>query len=100
MNGGAGISVSVVEPGFVDTPMQAKGRDEIERMRSELPAQCLAWYGEAIDRLGALLRSALAPPPRKRRPTKPTKGSERRRLKQKRERKQLKKLRRPPTVDD
>lgn len=55
---------------------------------------------EAIDRLGAQLRGALAPPPKKRRPTKPTKGSQRRRLEQKQQRKQLKKLRRPPSVDD
>ena len=55
---------------------------------------------EAIDRLGVQLRTALAPPPRKRRPTRPTKGSQQRRLKRKRERKQIKKLRRPPDIDD
>ncbi len=55
---------------------------------------------EAIDRLGAQLRAALAPPPKKRRPTRPTKGAQRRRLEQKRRRKQVKKLRRSPAVDD
>lgn len=44
----------------------------------------------ARERLGALLREALAPPPPPRRPTRPTKGSQRRRLDTKRRRGELK----------
>ena len=45
------------------------------------------------DRLADLLRTALAPPPPPRRPTKPTKGSQRRRLEAKKQRGQTKSLR-------
>jgi ribosome-associated protein len=51
----------------------------------------------ARTRLAALLREAIAPPPRPRRPTKPSKGSVRRRLESKRRRSDLKSLRRKPT---
>ncbi|MFW5474533.1 alternative ribosome rescue aminoacyl-tRNA hydrolase ArfB [Knoellia sp. CPCC 206450] len=44
----------------------------------------------ARERLAALLRDALAPPPPPRRPTRPTKGSQRRRLDTKRRRGELK----------
>ena len=44
----------------------------------------------ARERLGALLRDALAPPPPPRRPTRPTRGSQRRRLDAKKRRGQLK----------
>ena len=47
----------------------------------------------ARERLADLLRSALAPPPPPRRPTKPTRGSQRRRLEAKRQRAQTKSLR-------
>ncbi|HEY0643439.1 MAG TPA: aminoacyl-tRNA hydrolase, partial [Nocardioides sp.] len=47
----------------------------------------------ARERLAELLRSALAPPPPPRRPTKPSRGSKERRLKAKRERGQTKALR-------
>ena len=46
----AGIHVAVVEPGFVDTPMQGKALEDVERMRAGLPEQGRAWYAEAIDR--------------------------------------------------
>nr|WP_281276999.1 alternative ribosome rescue aminoacyl-tRNA hydrolase ArfB [Glycomyces buryatensis] len=48
----------------------------------------------ASERLGELLRKAIAAPPPKRRATKPTKGSQRRRLEGKRRRSQVKRLRR------
>lgn len=48
----------------------------------------------ARERLGALLRQALAPPPPARRPTRPTAGSRRRRLESKARRGQLKVARR------
>jgi ribosome-associated protein len=47
----------------------------------------------ARERLAELLRSALAPPPPPRRPTKPTRGAQRRRLESKRRRGQTKSLR-------
>jgi ribosome-associated protein len=47
----------------------------------------------ARERLGALLRDALAPPPPPRRPTRPTRSSERRRLDAKRRRAETKALR-------
>ncbi|MBV9845964.1 MAG: aminoacyl-tRNA hydrolase [Kutzneria sp.] len=48
----------------------------------------------ARERLVALLRSASAPPPAKRRPTKPTRGSQERRLADKRRRADTKRNRR------
>ena len=50
----------------------------------------------AAARLAQLLREALAPPARTRRPTRPTLGSTRRRLDAKTQRGQTKRLRRPP----
>jgi ribosome-associated protein len=49
----------------------------------------------ALERMAEILRSAIAPPPPKRRPTRPTKGSVERRLAGKRRRAQTKRLRRP-----
>jgi ribosome-associated protein len=51
----------------------------------------------AALRLAALLREALAPPARARRPTRPTRGSQQRRLDAKTRRAQTKRLRRPPS---
>src|SRR3954471_23759400 len=48
----------------------------------------------ARDRLAAVLRAALAPPPATRRRTKPTRGSQERRIQAKKQRGQLKKRRR------
>jgi ribosome-associated protein len=48
----------------------------------------------ARDRLAAVLRAALAPPPAARRRTKPTRGSQERRIQAKKHRGQLKKQRR------
>ncbi|MCM0622409.1 alternative ribosome rescue aminoacyl-tRNA hydrolase ArfB [Nocardioides bruguierae] len=45
----------------------------------------------ARERMTALLAEALAPPPKKRRPTKPTRGSQRRRLDAKKQRGEIKK---------
>jgi ribosome-associated protein len=51
----------------------------------------------ARDRMAALLREALAPPPPARRPTRPTRGSKERRLSDKRRRADTKAMRaRPP----
>jgi ribosome-associated protein len=51
----------------------------------------------AALRLAALLREALAPPGRSRRPTRPTRGSQQRRMDAKTRRGRTKRLRRPPT---
>jgi ribosome-associated protein len=51
----------------------------------------------ARARLAALLRDAIAPPPRQRRATRPSKASVQRRLDAKRRRSNVKDLRRPPT---
>jgi len=48
----------------------------------------------ARERLAAVLRAALAPPPRARRRTKPTRGSQERRIEAKKQRGQLKRQRR------
>lgn len=48
----------------------------------------------ALGRMAALLASAIAPPPARRRPTRPTRGSTERRLAGKRRRSQTKRLRR------
>ncbi|MFD1507659.1 aminoacyl-tRNA hydrolase [Georgenia yuyongxinii] len=50
----------------------------------------------ALDRLTALLREALAPPPRPRRPTRISRGAVRRRAAAKQQRSQVKQLRRRP----
>jgi ribosome-associated protein len=47
----------------------------------------------ARERLAGIVRTALAPPPAPRRPTKPTRGSQRRRLEAKKQRGQTKALR-------
>jgi ribosome-associated protein len=50
----------------------------------------------ARERLAVLIREAIAPPPRPRRPTKPSKASVRRRLDSKKRRGQTKRLRGRP----
>ena len=54
----------------------------------------------ARERIAALLREALAPPPPSRRPTKRTRGSQRRRLEAKSRRAQIKRGRGRPGADD
>lgn len=49
----------------------------------------------ALDRLAETLRAAIAPPPRKRRPTRATRASVERRLEAKKRRARTKQLRRP-----
>ncbi|MEE6296006.1 alternative ribosome rescue aminoacyl-tRNA hydrolase ArfB [Georgenia wangjunii] len=51
----------------------------------------------ARERLGALLREALAPPPPPRRATRPSRGALRRRAASNKQRAETKKLRRPPS---
>lgn len=47
----SGIFVSVIEPGFIDTPMQTKGRNQAERQRAALPADAPAYYQAAMTKL-------------------------------------------------
>ena len=54
----------------------------------------------ARERMAALLREALAPPPLSRRATKPTRGSQRRRLAAKSRRGEVKRARSRPSGDD
>jgi NAD(P)-dependent dehydrogenase (short-subunit alcohol dehydrogenase family) len=48
---GAGIAVVVIEPGFVDTPMQTKGRSDIERIRDAMSDEARERYGAAMKKL-------------------------------------------------
>jgi len=54
----------------------------------------------ALDRLGERCRAALAPPPKKRTPTKPSRRAKQRRLDAKRRHAQTKRLRQRPGRDD
>jgi NAD(P)-dependent dehydrogenase (short-subunit alcohol dehydrogenase family) len=60
-----GMHVVVIEPGFVDTPMQAKGRSDAQRMRNDLPEEARTLYDRAIEKFEANLErfGANATPP-------------------------------------
>lgn len=45
-----GIHVAVVEPGFIDTPMQTKGRSQTIEMRDALPGEGRSRYGDVIEK--------------------------------------------------
>jgi NAD(P)-dependent dehydrogenase (short-subunit alcohol dehydrogenase family) len=47
----SGIAVCVIEPGFIDTPMQAKAQSLNERRRAALPPDAPAYYRSAMDKL-------------------------------------------------
>ena len=67
--------------------------DGVVTVISETERSQLLNRREARERLAALVRDALAPPPPARKPTKPTKGSQRRRLEDKKRRGDTKRLR-------
>lgn len=87
------------------TALSAARREQvIERLATRLVGGVLTVTAEsersqllnrrqARARLAEVVRRALAPPPRSRRPTKPTKGSQRRRLEAKKQRGETKRLR-------
>jgi NAD(P)-dependent dehydrogenase (short-subunit alcohol dehydrogenase family) len=47
----AGIRVSVVEPGAIQTPIWEKSRAEAEALNAAMPPECAEHYGPALDRL-------------------------------------------------
>lgn len=46
-----GISVSILEPGNVRTPIWEKGRSEKDALMARVPAEAVAYYGPAIEKL-------------------------------------------------
>jgi ribosome-associated protein len=96
------LSVAPLElPGLTDAQQQRlaerlEGRlvDGVLTIAASEHRQQLRNRQAARDRLAAVLRAALAPPPRTRRRTKPTRGSQERRIEAKKQRGQLKKQRR------
>ncbi len=50
---GVGIHVSVVEPGFIDTPMHEKNEAQIARLLEALPTEARTRYEPAIGKLSA-----------------------------------------------
>ena len=105
--GGQGVNTTDSRVELLFEPATSAALDDVQRERlalaladrlvagrisvvaSEHRAQ-LRNRSAARDRLLELLRTALAPPPAARRPTKPTKGSQRRRLESKKRRSDLK----------
>ncbi len=96
------LSVSPLElPGLSDTQRQrlidrlgTRLVDGVLTIAASEHRQQLRNRQAARERLAAVLRAALAPPPRARRRTKPTRGSQERRIEAKKQRGQLKKQRR------
>ena len=96
------LSVAVLElPGLSEAQLQrlterlgARLVDGVLTIAASEHRQQLRNRQAARERLAAVLRAALAPPPRARRRTKPTRGSQERRIEAKKQRGQLKKQRR------
>ena len=96
------LSVAVLElPGLSELQLRRLSQrlgsrlvDGILTLAASEHRQQLRNRQAARERLAAVLRAALAPPPRARRRTKPTRGSQERRIEAKKQRGQLKKQRR------
>jgi NAD(P)-dependent dehydrogenase (short-subunit alcohol dehydrogenase family) len=51
----SGLHVCIVEPGFIDTPMQDKGKSETQRQIDRLTAEGTKHYGRAYEKFQELL---------------------------------------------
>jgi NAD(P)-dependent dehydrogenase (short-subunit alcohol dehydrogenase family) len=58
----AGITVSLVEPGVIDTPMTTRGTALIDACRVALPTDLAVYYGPQLDRGAKTYRRATARP--------------------------------------
>ncbi len=96
------LSVGVLDlPGLSDAQRQRLTQrlgdrlvDGVLTIAASEHRQQLRYRQAARDRLAAVLRAGLAPPPPARRRTKPTRGSQERRIQAKKQRGQLKRQRR------
>ena len=107
---------TAVELGFDLEGSSAIGPFQKQRLLERLGSRCVAGclrvavsehrsqYQNrqlAMQRLGDLLREALKPPPKLRKPTKPTRGAVKRRVEAKKQKSQVKQARqRPRSMDD
>lgn len=64
---GTGVSVVVIEPGAIATPIWDKGRQLADRLEAELPAEALERYADLIEgtRAGIEMQDSSGAPPSK-----------------------------------
>ncbi|NBE98282.1 aminoacyl-tRNA hydrolase [Nonomuraea sp. KC401] len=86
---------TALPPALKDRARGRLGGDTITIAASEYRSQ-LRNRQAARDRLAQRLREAIAPPPKRRRPTKPSRGAVERRITAKKQRSDVKRLRRDP----
>lgn len=55
-----GISVSVVEPGMIRTPIWDKGEQEVLQQRRDYPPEAEALYGRMMDAFSRMIRPGIA----------------------------------------
>jgi NAD(P)-dependent dehydrogenase (short-subunit alcohol dehydrogenase family) len=60
----SGVGVSVIEPGFVATPLLDKGNEKIDRKRDSLPSEAPSYYRDALGKLRAQFDEAAENPTR------------------------------------
>ncbi|MFI6502673.1 alternative ribosome rescue aminoacyl-tRNA hydrolase ArfB [Nonomuraea typhae] len=88
-------ATGALPPALKERALARLGRSVITIAASEHRSQ-LRNREAAVQRLAQRLREAIAPPPKRRRPTKPSRGSVERRLAAKKARSDVKRLRREP----